>query len=220
MEIYPNLHLLAGPESNAYLYTDDDSVVLVDGGMPGRIKILDYLDRINRKLTHIFVTHADIDHVGDLARIQRETGARVLAGSATAALLRAGKMPSHGWNWFDWAMHRLYSYPPVKAEAVAAETVVPVLGGLQAIATPGHTLDHTAFFSRATGILFSGDALHTRQGSLSESGRFISADYAQSRRSALKLIGLAPAIFACGHGKPLQEHTADDLMMLVQRLRP
>lgn len=221
MEIYSNLHWLDGGNSNAYLYLDGDACVLVDLGMPGHIDILGYLQRLGRSprdVSHILLTHADIDHIGALAALRRLTGATVYASRASAALLRAGAMPSHGFRWFDWVLAQSYQYEPLAVQPVDPGTVLPLLGGLEVIATPGHTADHVAYFSRATGILFSGDALHTRTGALRESGWFISADYPQSRRSAARLLALNPAVVACGHGRPLQNNTPVALHQLHQRL--
>jgi glyoxylase-like metal-dependent hydrolase (beta-lactamase superfamily II) len=221
MEIYPQLHWLKGSASNAYLYDEGDTCVLVDLGMPGQIDVVGYLRKIGRKpddLSHILITHADIDHIGNVAALQQETGAVVYAGQRSRALLQDGKMPSHGWEWFNWTMHRLYQYEPVEAQPLGNGETLSLLGGLTVIDTPGHTPDHVAFYSQATGILFSGDALHTRGGTLSESGRFISADYALAKQSAAKLLNLSPAVFAPGHGEPLQTHSDDALMLLYRRL--
>ena len=47
----------------------------------------------------------------------------------------------------------------------------------------------------------------------------ITADMTAARQSALRLLRLAPAIFACGHGQPLQSHNMDDLMALMHTLQ-
>ena len=97
MEIYPRLHWLSGG-GNGYLAQDDDGFILVDTGMlshrhrqlSGSIGAPTYRD-------HPYsVTHADIDHVGNLAAIQRQSGATVYASPASAELLIRGESPSHG----------------------------------------------------------------------------------------------------------------------------
>jgi glyoxylase-like metal-dependent hydrolase (beta-lactamase superfamily II) len=81
--------------------------------------------------------------------------------------------------------------------------MLPLMGGLQALATPGHTLDHFSFYHPATGVLFAGDAVNTRNGRLQHTPRRITADQTAADRSARRLLALAPAVFACGHGTPL-----------------
>lgn len=221
MEVVSGLHWLHGRASNAFLLVEDDGCLLVDGGMGKQIDVLGYLAKIGRKpsdLTHILITHADIDHVGDLASVQQASGARVYAGAISAGLLRDAKMPSHGRDWFNDIMHRLLHYAAIAAEPVQDGQTLPIFGGIDVVACPGHTPDHVAYYATSRGILFSGDALHTRGGKLSESGPFISADHGLAKRSADKLLKLTPAVFAPGHGKPLHTHSADDLMMLRQKL--
>ncbi len=97
--------------------------------------------------------------------------------------------------------------------------VLPLLGGLHVLATPGHTPDHFSFYSPTLGVLFAGDALNTRNGRLQATPPSITADPDAARRSALRLLALAPAVIACGHGKPFIGHSADDVMSLFNELR-
>ncbi|MCO5186896.1 MAG: MBL fold metallo-hydrolase [Anaerolineae bacterium] len=223
MEIYPRLHWLSGG-GNAYLAQDDDGFILVDTGMPGRIDIAGYLAQLGHSptaITHILVTHADIDHVGNLAAIQRQSGATVYASPASAELLIRGESPSHGKRLMKWIIDHFMRFEPVAPEhihVIGDGERLPILDGVQVIAAPGHTADQIVFFCKARGILFAGDALFTRNG-LASSGKFLSADYEEGRRTALKLLPLSPAIFACGHGEPLQTHTDTDIMAFFNSLR-
>jgi glyoxylase-like metal-dependent hydrolase (beta-lactamase superfamily II) len=223
MEVFPGLHWLTGG-SNAYLAQDDDGFILVDAGMPGRIDFVGYLAQLGHPptaITHILITHADIDHVGGLADIQRQSGATVYASPASAELLARGDSPSHNNRLMKWVIDHFVRFEPVAPEhihIISEGERLPILDGVQVIAAPGHTADQIVFFSQARGILFAGDALFTRNG-LASSGKFLSADYEQARRTALKLLPLSPAIYACGHGEPLQNHSEDDIMALFNALR-
>jgi glyoxylase-like metal-dependent hydrolase (beta-lactamase superfamily II) len=90
-----------------------------------------------------------------------------------------------------------------------------VLGDLQPLAAPGHTLDHYAFFSPSTGVLFAGDALNTRDDRLQLTPKRITADLPAARRTARRLLDLHPTLFACGHGSPLKQ---PDTTQLLQEL--
>jgi glyoxylase-like metal-dependent hydrolase (beta-lactamase superfamily II) len=224
MEIFPQLHWLNGGSSNAYLAEDDDGFVLVDSGMPGRIDVAGYLDQLGhppQAITHILLTHADIDHVGNLAQIQQQSGATVYASPQSAELIAKAESPSHNNRLMKWVVDTFIRYQPVAPEhihVIEHGTRLPILDGIQVIAAPGHTPDQIVFYSQARGILFAGDALFTRKG-LQESGKFLSADYEQSKATALKLLSLSPAIYACGHGEPLQNHSEEDIMALFNSLR-
>ena len=100
-----------------------------------------------------------------------------------------------------------------------AGDTLPILGGLTVLATPGHTPDHLSFYSPTTGALFVGDALNTRKDTLNLTPKKITHDLEKARRSGRQLLGLTPALFACGHGTPLQNHDAGDLMRLQLSLK-
>lgn len=227
MEIYPDLHWLQAGYANVYLYVDENGLILVDSGSPGKEgQILAYVRQTLKQepvaLHHILITHADWDHAGSVAALQQATGATVMAGKSTAEWLLRGKMPPHMPRPVQFFLDRLVGFHPVPDEALAVVeegSTLPFCGGLEVLFTPGHTLDHHAFYSPANGVLFAGDALGTRSGQLGLSPDFITADGLMARRSARRLLALTPAVFACGHGEPLQGHTLRDLMVLLQELK-
>lgn len=224
MEIFPGLHWLRGG-GNAYLFVSEDDCLLVDSGMPKKIDVLGYMRGLGRdpkELSHILVTHADIDHAGNVAAIQRETGAKVLCSAETAKLLIEGQSPQHNHWLMDFVANKWGGYEKVSAEHIIhiedGETI-PVLNNVQALAMPGHTHDHFSFYSRTHGILFGGDALQTRGGNLRLMPNFITANRPQAQQSAAKLLRLTPVVFACGHGKPLIGHDDDVLITALNQLR-
>lgn len=225
MEVIPGLHLFKGM-GNAYLVEGEEGLVLVDSGGPGDIAgFVDYIrerERPLQALTHIFVTHADVDHAGKVAALVAATGARVHAGPETARLLAAAQTPPHMPAPLQWISDRLTGYTAVPADAIHVvhdEEELPVLGGLMALATPGHTSDHFAYYCRQSGLLFAGDALQSRGGRLGLLPRLITGDADAAARSALRLLALNPAVYACGHGAPLTKHMLADVLALSQKLR-
>jgi glyoxylase-like metal-dependent hydrolase (beta-lactamase superfamily II) len=133
-----------------------------------------------------------------------------------------GKSPRHLPQPFHFLMQRFLRYEPVPAgtiHSVGDEEELDILGGVRALATPGHTEDHFAFHSPTTGALFAGDALSSRGKVLHLPSGFITADQEAARRSARRLLSLTPALFACGHGPPLRDHTLRDLMVTLQELK-
>jgi glyoxylase-like metal-dependent hydrolase (beta-lactamase superfamily II) len=226
MEIAPNVHWLETGSSNVYLIVEPPNIVLVDTGMPRQHKaIFELLRGLGHQpaaLTHILVTHADMDHVGSLAALHKASGAQVHAGAASAQLIARGKSPKHMPLVIQWAIDTFMKYgaiPENKIILFADGDTLPFLGGLQALATPGHTLDHFSFFSPMAGVLFAGDALNTRNGRINLTPPRITADKTAARHSGIRLLQLSPAIIACGHGSPSTKHTADDMMHVFNMLR-
>lgn len=226
MQIRPDVYHIKGRASNLYLCVDDDGLALIDTGMPREeTLVFAEIERLGCRpdqLNRILITHADIDHAGSLAALQEATGATVFASALASQSLLSGKSPDHLPSLLQWFSNLLFKYRPVDAsclEMIQDGDEVPVLGGLQAVATPGHTLDHFSFYSPASGVLFAGDALSTRGGRLQSSPPRITADRAAANVSAIKLLALTPAVFACGHGQPKDDHKSDDLMRLFNELR-
>ncbi|MBE2199824.1 MAG: MBL fold metallo-hydrolase [Anaerolinea sp.] len=225
-EIVRDVYWLNGGSSNFYLCVEGDGLTLIDTGMPRRAQLvwdlLAQLGRPSADLTRILVTHADLDHAGSAAVIQEQSGAAVYAGTLAASLLTQGKPPTHMPRLVQFMLDHFLRYRALPAATItsfADGDVLPVLGGLHVLATPGHTLDHFSFYSPTLGVLFAGDALNTRNGRLQATPPSITADPDAARRSALRLLALAPAVIACGHGKPFIGHSADDVMSLFNELR-
>ena len=218
MEIAANIHWIKTSYSNVYLCIDEDGLTLIDTGMPKQTEtILAYVRQLGRQpadIKRILITHADVDHAGSLAELQAQTGATVYSDAATAALLQTGKSPDH----LPWLMqqltNRFFRYGAVdssKIQIVREGDKLEILGGLEPIAAPGHTAEHHAFFSPSTGVLFTGDALNTRDDRLQLTPKRITADLPAARLTAQRLLMLQPAVFACGHGTPLKHPFTEEL---------
>lgn len=224
--IAPQVFHLEASYVNLYLCIEEDGLTLIDSGMPRSEKVVwEAMAAIGRQrsdLAHILITHADLDHAGSAAAIQAETGAMVYAGQETAVLLQKGKSPQH----MPWPIQIINDYfiryKPIPAEAITIfqdGDLLPIMEGIQVLATPGHTLDHHSFYSPATGVLFAGDALNTRNGRLQSTPKRITANQTAARQSAIRLLELTPATIACGHGLPSSNHSSEDIMNLFNQLR-
>ena len=225
MEIAPNVYWFDTGGSNVYLVVEPAAVVLVDTGMPRKhgaiFNFLQTLGHAPTDLTHILVTHADMDHVGSLAAIHQASGAQVWAGAASAQLISSGKSPRHMPRLVQWIIDTFMKYGAVAQGQISIfqdGDTLPFLGGLQVLATPGHTLDHFSFFSPSTGVLLVGDALNTRDGRINLTPPRITADQTAAHHSATRLLHLSPTVIACGHGTPSTRHTPNDLTNLLHSL--
>lgn len=225
-QILPNFYWIEAKGSNLYLCVDKDGLTLVDCGMPKREafvwQAVTEIGHRPQDLKRILLTHADIDHVGSAAAIQAQTGAQVYASKETAELIKNGQSPQH-MPWLAQLImdrfRRYQSMPTATIERLVDGDVLPCLGGMHVMATPGHTKDHYSFYSPTTGVLLAGDALNTRNGRLQRTPKRTTADELAANRSAIRLIELAPAVIACGHGEPMQNHSTKELMGLFKTLR-
>ena len=225
MELIPNLHMIEGQRSNIYLWLGDGGPIMVDAGMPNdKDKIVRYIAEIGLKLAElkaIFITHADLDHAGSAASIQAQSGATVYAGFETATFLKKGKSPKHMPLLVQLVIDHLMSYPRLPSgilQIVGDTDTVLDSSDWQALATPGHTLDHFSFYSPANGILFAGDALSTRDDRLQGTPKRITADWNAAIDSAKRLLLFHAATIACGHGRPFINYDANIPIMLYREL--
>ena len=72
--------------------------------------------------------------------------------------------------------------------------ILPVLGGLRVIETPGHTPGHISLYSASTGILFCGDSIVSGEAGLRGSSGANNWDQAKSDESVRKQAALGARI--------------------------
>ncbi len=220
-QIAPGIFWLDSGASNLYLCVEEEGVTLIDAGMPRRERLvwaaLAQLARTPPDLKQIIITHADLDHAGSTAALQRDSGATVYASPETAALLPYGRSPKHlpAIAHFFASLMKYTAVPAAAIQTMQDGQTLPFMGGLQVIATPGHTHDHFSLYHPATGVLFAGDALNSRNNTLQITPRAITADIQAARHSALRLLHLNPTLIACGHGRPYKP-TKNELKTLAQ----
>ena len=171
------------------LIWDDDNVILVDAGLPGGLP--DIKEEMNKtgvsfdKLDKIIITHQDMDHIGGLPDILRESDheIKVLAHEEDKPYIQGEKrlnkitperreqlekqlksMPEEQRN----AMQKLFQNPPTAKvdETLKDEVELPYCGGIRIIHTPGHTPGHIVLYLKQSKILIAGDLLNIIDGEL------------------------------------------------------
>jgi glyoxylase-like metal-dependent hydrolase (beta-lactamase superfamily II) len=212
MQIAPNVYLVPDITANPYLLIDADGLTLIDAGLPGAPKkILAYMASLGfapGDLKRILITHSDFDHVSGLAALKSASGACVYASQIEAAALLTGK-PSRTirpenplMRMFMGVVGRIAKTSPVQAgEIVTDGQVLPVLGGLTVLETPGHTPGHLSFYASAIGVLFCGDSLVVeKDGSLQSSRPGLTWDREAATASLRRQAALGAKIVCSGHG--------------------
>jgi glyoxylase-like metal-dependent hydrolase (beta-lactamase superfamily II) len=189
---------VAGPEPmsfdvRCFLLPHDDGVTLIDTGWHADgepiAAALRGLGAEWTDVSDVILTHAHPDHVGALATVT------ALAPSATLWGGRDDVFPS-----------------PVRAVA-DGDTV----RGLRIVATPGHTPGHLCVLDEDHGTLFTGDAVGSDSGGLTQGPEGFITDHWDAVRSLRRLADLRADRMLLGHGDEIPD-PADALVRFVDRL--
>ena len=211
MEILPNVHLIPNIVANPYLLIDPDGLTLIDAGLPGsHRKILRYLAGLGyapADLKRILITHADFDHIGGLAALKAATGARIFASPVEAQAMAEGhssrplKPRRRVTKLLFDLMTRLFKPASIQADELLSDgQILPILGGLGVVETPGHTPGHISLFLPSSGVLFCGDSIVSGETGLRGSRGANNWDQAKSDESVRKQAALGAHILCSGHG--------------------
>jgi len=168
-----------------------DEAVVVDPGWPGELaKIEEGLGQA--RCAAILITHADIDHIGGVAELKRETGAPVYMAEVDSERSQR--------------INELYPEAGVTFEAFTPDVLLQGdeqlnLAGIEfeTLRVPGHLPGHLAFHSE--GALFSGDVLFS--GSVGRTDR-PTGDWETLLESIARLLERFPpeTVVYSGHGPP------------------
>jgi glyoxylase-like metal-dependent hydrolase (beta-lactamase superfamily II) len=192
---------------------------LVDCGYAGQGRMLRrriaWLGRDPSTLRRVVITHGHPDHAGG-ARALADAGAEVLIHPADAARLEitwrgVARAPSRG------AVFAAMTPMPASFRAIEDGDLLPLLGGLRVVHTPGHTPGSVCLYGARDRVLFVGDTLQRRFGRVSFASRFYSDNHAAARRSVKRLADLDVETIVFSHFPALHEGAADVLAELAHR---
>ena len=199
---------------NAFVI-EDDGLTLIDTGLPGSTdKIFAALHKAGKNpadIKRIILTHLHTDHAGNAADIKRRVNARVYAHPQDARLLAqgvSGRPMALTPGLVNRLVYQLFiksagtTVAPVEVEEQLADNdVLPLLGGIQVIHTPGHSAGHVALLLQSEGVLIAADLCANAFG-LAYSTLY--EDLALGRQSLLKAAALPFDTAVFGHGGPLR----------------
>jgi len=218
VEIVPGVHDIRVIGATVHLLVEDE-LTLIDTGRRGSgAHVARYIETLGRPmsdLTRIVCTHGHPDHIGGVAEIVAASGATVHMHPADAERLRIGvrdvlARPSPG------PLIALLTRPLSDPQPIGEGDVLPPLGGLRVIHTPGHTPGSVCLYAPARRILFSGDALQFRRGRLSRPHLIFSDDMAEARRSVARLAALEVDVICFAHYAPLRSGVGGALHELLE----
>ncbi|MFC5703794.1 MBL fold metallo-hydrolase [Cohnella faecalis] len=200
---------------NCCLVEEVDSVTLIDAAIPPLASgLLQAIRRTGKPLGHIVLTHAHNDHIGAVGALKSAfPEARIVISSRDARIL-AGDVSLEPHEAQTPIKGGIPKKPPFVQDVTFEEGAR--IGSLQAVATPGHTPGHFAFWHEASGTAIAGDAMSTR-GGLSVAGRmrpsfpfpaWATWSAETSIASARKLLAMTPKALVVGHGPSLHKPAA------------
>ncbi|GAB4110762.1 MAG: MBL fold metallo-hydrolase [Roseiflexaceae bacterium] len=228
-QIIQNVYALQSPPiGRVYLLDDADGSTLIDASVdaaaPRILRELAQAQRPPSSIKRILITHAHPDHIGALAALQQASGAIVYASAADrpvitreiplpkppdSALSPLGRMIRANETWLGPA--------PVDRIVSDGEILPEVFGGIQVIATPGHTEGHVSYWLPNQRLLFTGDVVLHMFG-LGLPVSFFTYNMNESIRSLQKIAQLQPEVLCFGHGLPLMQQTAQRLAAFAQKV--
>ena len=212
-QITSHLYQISLGAVNAFVI-EDDGLTLVDTGLPGSTdKIFAALHKAGKNpaaIKRIILTHLHTDHAGSAADIKQRVNARVYAHRDDARLLEQGvsgrpmTLTPGLTNKFIYQLFIKSAGNAVRPVAVEEKLrdgdVLPLLGGIQVIHTPGHSAGHIALLLQSEGVLIAADLCAHVLG-LAYSTLY--EDRALGQQSILKAAALPFDTAIFGHGGPL-----------------
>ena len=164
MEVIPGVYQIKMTASNLYLIVKSGELTLIDGGTKQAYpRVLSLIERLGFPpvgIKRILLTHADIDHVGVVRRLQKMICPEVCASQLAAEVLAEGRSSRALQVWglrrlSHWLQPRLSDSMHIHVDRVLRPgDSLPLLGGLEVLAAPGHTPGQLVFFARGKGLLF------------------------------------------------------------------
>lgn len=187
-QIAEHVYAIQDGDVNAFIYTDGSHAFAVDAGYTGDT-LREELARLSippGSVTHVFLTHGDVDHAGGLDAF---AGAQIYLGQGEEQMTD-GTTPR---------LFGVYHSPRIARPTTAlADGQVVTVGPItvQAIATPGHTPGSISYLVNG-GVLFTGDTLALQDGLVRSFYRLINKDTARQRESIRKLARLEAVTLLC-----------------------
>lgn len=217
------IHFSAG-EYQQIIYptivSDSKSMVLIDTGFPDQLPLIQQAAQKEgidlNKLTHIVITHHDVDHIGSLAALKRTYPQAVVLSSAIEADYISGNKKSPR---LEMAEQRYEMASPEDKQAIRSylqrlqgierisvdktfkeDELLPCMGGILIISTPGHLPGHISLYFEKEKTLITGDAMTMENGKVAMANLQYTLNMAQARESVQKFLKYDIEKIICYHG--------------------
>lgn len=184
--------------ANFHVLRDGKGLHLIDAGFFGGVKCLWRALREKgwerEKIAGIILTHGHLDHILNVARLAKETGAWIAAPRLDAAQYR-GRQRYRGWARVTGILEAIGrpvlgfgEFTPDRL--LDDEDTLDVWDGLRAVHLPGHTAGHTGFYCEARKLLFSADLFASYRHFTHPPPRIFNSDTSSMQASLEKALSL------------------------------
>lgn len=216
-QIFTFTGLIAG---RVYMLQDADGLTLIDASIANAgNKILAQLKAAGHEpsaVKRILITHGHPDHVGSLPQLRAVTGAEVWAHPLEKPVIQGEQSVVRRPSGFRPPDTKVK--PTTVDKTFGDQDMLPVLGGLQVIHTPGHAPGHVSFWHPANKLLITGDVIFYLMNKMTLPLAFLTADMDENKRSIKKVLALKPETVLFGHGQPIVKTAAAPLQEFAQRV--
>ena len=221
MEIAPGVHAVRLMSVYAFLISEPQ-MTLIDAGLIGSARRVErYAQRIGRTLddlTQIICTHAHPDHIGGVRELAGDREVEVLMHAADLSGLQVTLRDAVA-NRNRGQLIAYFTRHPGEATPVEDGQVLPILGGLQVIHTPGHTPGSICLYSARHRLLFVGDSLQVIRGKVTYASAVFSEDLPLARASVTRMASLDVETIAFSHYPPWRDGANAVLRGLAEQAR-
>jgi glyoxylase-like metal-dependent hydrolase (beta-lactamase superfamily II) len=221
---------------NPTLIWDNETAVLIDTGMPGQLEqIRTAMSEVGvsfDKLKAVIITHQDLDHIGSLPEILKESVNRIevyaheidkpyIEGTLPLIKTDPNRISEEAWAALPEEVQELYKNPP---KAKINKTLedgqeLPLFGGIRVIFTPGHAPGHISLYLKQSKTLVAGDAMICLEGSLRGPVKQTTLDMDTAFSSLKKFMDLDIESVICYHGGICNVNVKDGIQNLVSETK-
>ena len=214
---------------------DKDSLILIDTGFPGLFESIHNLFKEENldisKLSKIVLTHQDIDHIGNAKLLKRESEGviEILCHEDEADYIEGKERPlklkefekklkfmPEGAEKIYRGMERGFEMCKVKVDETLKDgEVIPFIGGVTIIHTPGHTLGHICLYLNKHKILIAGDTLVIKDGKIQFTDDSYNFNSDENKRSVEKLLNYDIDKIVCYHAGVFEGNIKSELKKLL-----
>lgn len=207
-----NLYAVKTRIVNFFIYKSDGDIICIDSGFRKNLIIreLNSLGIDPRSITHLFLTHSDLDHTNGLALFEN---ARIYLSSDEEQMITKQKARMLGFIYNSKIKRPYYLLNDNDVVTVNSTKI-------RAISTPGHTAGSMSYLINEC-ILFVGDTFKLVNNKVCSLRRYINMNTEQQRASIKKLACLDNIDLACtahtGYTKEFNEAISDWLSTPLNR---
>lgn len=188
--------LEATKRSHTYLINSEEPV-LIDTGFPGESEeIIKEISDLGIRPKHIFLTHHDVDHIGNAKILQEFTGAKLWATKEDEPFI-LGEKNRPGIKRIVQAIVKVKK-PRIDSFFVDKQKIFSI----EVISTPGHTPGHVCFLYK--NVLFAGDLIANRNEKLKTLPKFSNWNNELLKASVEKVKSFDFDWICPAHGEPVQ----------------